>query len=171
MIVNEHPALQKYDETMKQCLRLYYPKISDADLDAIINYSINKRYTEHKASLINSYTHKQADSTLLLLADYIRKREPITTAYGTMFKHHADEPNPLATVVNSFLDLRGIHKKEMFKYPKGSEEFAKYNLLQQLDKIDANGIYGYISIFKIIFGNIITIILAALGGNAQVITA
>jgi hypothetical protein len=139
LIVDEHLAFQKYDETMKECIRLYYPNISETDLSECINYSINKRYVEHKATLNNSYTHKKADTTLLAVADYIRKREPITTAYGTMFKHHGDEPNPLADVVNSFLELRGIHKKEMFKYPKGSEDFEKYNLLQSLDKIDANG--------------------------------
>ena len=132
---------------------LYNPHIDFKDLDNILDYSINKRLYNANAGISNSYkryidpeTKKFKDLfhefTLLQIADYIKKREPIVTAYGTMFRHHGEVPNPLATTIQSFLDLRGIHKKEMFKYPKGSEMFEKYNLLQSLDKIDCNGIYG-----------------------------
>ena len=142
MQIEQSPTLSKYKNAMGQCLKLYYPNMSNTDISNLIDYSINKRYKSHNAVLKNSYTHKEVESTLLQISDYIAKREPIITAYGTLFKHHADEPNPLAHVVNSFLELRGIHKKQMFTFPKGSEMFERYNLMQQLDKIDANGIYG-----------------------------
>ena len=77
--------------------------------------------------------------TLLELTDYINSREPIVTAHGVMFRKHGEVPNPLSKVIQKFLDKRGEDKKMMFKFPKGSEEFEKYNLLQQLDKIDCNG--------------------------------
>lgn len=132
MVIEASPTLSKYKNTMGQCIKLYYPDISDQDLNDIIDYSINKRYKPEEASLNNSYMKKEGKGDLLYFADYIAKREPITTAYGTMFKKHADEPNPLAIVVNDFLEQRNIHKKIMYKYPKGSEDFEKYNLLQSL---------------------------------------
>ena len=136
---------------------LYYPELSPEVLDAAIDYSIQKRIQNANAVLSNSYrrrrvierdengnevqVYKNAEQNLTLqqISDYILSREPIVTAFGTMFKHHGTIPNPLAIVVQSFLDNRTIHKKQMFQYPKGSEQFEKYNLLQALDKIDANG--------------------------------
>ena len=70
--------------------------------------------------------------TLLDLTDYINTREPIVTAYGTMFRKHGEVPNPMGKVIQGFLDLRDVHKKKMFTFPKGSEDFEKYNLLQTL---------------------------------------
>lgn len=131
----EHITLDKYKQTMKECISLYYPNMKESDLDTILDYSINKRYRSEEATLNNSYTGKSVNKTLLDFTDFILSKEPITTAFGTMFRRHGDVPNPMATVVQQFLDNRAIHKKEMFKYPKGSELFEKYNLLQSLDKI------------------------------------
>lgn len=132
MVIENSPTLSRYKDTMKQSVRLYYPYINEQDLDKAIEYSIEKRLKNTKATLSNSYTHKEKDLDLLRLIDYINSREPIVTAFGTLFKKHADCINPLYETIQSFLDLRSIHKKEMFKYPKGSEEFEKYNLLQLL---------------------------------------
>lgn len=137
--INTSPTMIKYRDTMKRCIMMYCPQIDPRELDPILDYSIQKRYYQSNAQVANSYTNKTANMTLLAVSDYIASREPIVTAFGTMFRKHGEVPNPMATVVQSFLDNRSIHKKEMFKYPKGSELFEKYNLLQQLDKIDCNG--------------------------------
>jgi hypothetical protein len=159
------PTIQSYKDKMKRLLYLYNPHIDLNDIDSILDYSISKRLYNANAGISNSYkryidpeTQKFKDLfheySLLQIADYIKKREPIVTSQGTMFKHHGEVPNPLADTIQSFLDLRGIHKKDMFKYPKGSEMFEKYNLMQQLDKIDANGIYGVLGMYTSLLYNV-----------------
>ena len=130
--------LEEYKDTMTRIIQMYYP-ISKQDLDPILDYSISKRYKEYKCEVVNTYTNQKSSQTLLALADYIASKEPIVTSYGTMFKKHGTVKNPIAIVTQQFLDERDIFKKEMFKWPKGSEDFEKYNLLQQLAKIDVNG--------------------------------
>lgn len=132
MIINESPTLVKYKDTMKRCIMMYYPQMDPRELDPILDYSINKRFKNTDVKIENSYTKKNANMTLLAVSDYIASREPIVTAFGTMFRKKGEVPNPMGQVVQSFLDMRSKHKKIMFKYPKGSEDFEKYNLLQSL---------------------------------------
>lgn len=140
MVLTESSTIKKYKHKMSRFVRMYYPQMNNKDINLALDYSIQKRYKETPVKVDNSYTHKVTNSTLLAISDYITQREPIVTAFGTMFKNHAVVPNPLAVVVQSFLDNRSKHKKIMFKYPRGSEQFEKYNLLQSLDKIDCNGL-------------------------------
>lgn len=132
MVINESPTLVKYKDTMKRCIMMYYPQMEPLELDPILDYSINKRFKNTNVKIENSYTKKNANMTLLAISDYIASREPIVTAFGTMFRKKGEVPNPMGVVVQSFLDMRSKHKKMMFKYPKGSEDFEKYNLLQSL---------------------------------------
>lgn len=140
--IDKHVSFVQYKDTMKRVVRMYYPNLTDTDLDYAVDYSINKRYTESQAKIVNNYNNRSTDMTLLELADYINSRQPIVTAAGVMFKKHGEVPNPLAKVIQDFLDSRAKYKKMMFKYPKGSEDYEKYNLLQQLAKIDVNALYG-----------------------------
>lgn len=154
MSVQKSITLDMYKSTMMECMKLYMPQAPEAEISKAIDYSISKRYKEEPATVLNSYTNINTDYNLLKLADYIHERRPIVTAFGTMFERHANSRNPLAEVVQGFLDQRTIDKKMMFKFPKGSEMFEHYNLLQQLDKIDANGIYGILGMYTSLVFNV-----------------
>lgn len=153
-MITESVTINKYKEIMTRLLRSSYPWMNGDDLSNALNYSVNKRYKQFTGSIYNNYTNKRVDKTVLEMCDYIASREPIITSYGVLFKRHEDVPNPLGKVIQSFMDLRGVHKNEMFKYPKGSEMFERFNLLQNLDKIDCNGIYGLAGLFVSIIYNL-----------------
>lgn len=128
----EHKILMKYRDTMSRIIKSAHPEMDIRDIYAGIEYSISKRFKNFDLVVQNNYTGSNPKISMLELMDYIAKREPILTSYGTMFRRHDVVPNPMAKVIQNFLDLRKLHKKEMFKYPKGSEQFEKYNLLQAL---------------------------------------
>lgn len=145
--IKDHSILLQYRDTMTRIINSKYPLMNKEDIERAVEYSIQKRFKDFDLKIQNKYNEKTANMTALEILDYIKNREPIITSYGTMFKRHETVPNPMAKVIQSFLDLRKQYKKEMFKYPKGSEQFEKYNLLQALSKIDVNGIYGLIGLY------------------------
>lgn len=138
--------LDKYKSVMKRLLLSYDSNMTEADAKNIVDYSVKKRFTDFDAYLRNNYIKKNIDLSGAEILEYITKKETILTSYGVLFKTHANSQNPMISVIQNFAKLRKMHKKEMFKYPKGSEQFERYNLLQQLDKIDMNGIYGLIGL-------------------------
>ena len=139
LVVSEHQSLLGYRDSMTRVIKSAYPHMEIEDIESAVEYSMAKRFKNFDLTVQNNYTCKSIQMTVLEMLDYIAVREPIITSYGTMFKRHGDVPNPMGRVIQSFLDLRKAHKKEMFKYPKGSEMFERFNLLQALYKIDVNG--------------------------------
>lgn len=167
----------KYKEVMFTITRMLYPDLPPRDMEDAMDWAIAKRERLDRVELRNNYTNKVipamatdangleikddngnsiplSDFTIKDMTNYILAKEPIITAWGVLFKKHGVVPNPLANMIKKFMDLRGIHKAEMFKHPKGSEEFAKWYLMQILDKVDANGTYGVLAQSSSIFYNI-----------------
>lgn len=157
-------VFDKYKDAMRQAVKMYYKDMDIDIIDKAIDYSINKRYIEHKASIDNNYTHRSKDTTLLELCDYINSKKPILTSYGVLFQRHGDVLNPLLNVIQSFLDNRGIHKKEMLKYPRNSEMYEKFNILQILDKVDAVALYGVLGQYtSLIYNRNVATSITAMG--------
>lgn len=153
-MITKSQFIRKYKDTTKRMLSMYFRDLKDQDLENIVNYSISKRFINEPVSIYNSYKNIQVDQTLLELTDYIISREPIVTMDGVLFKKHADAPNPLVNVVLKFLAKRSQDKDMMFTFPKGSELFERFNLLQLLDKRDGNAVYGVLGLITSFFYDI-----------------
>ena len=151
----QYAIVNKYKDVIKRMTKISFPELTDYELDLALNDAINKQHKEYDITVDNNYTKKQIDMSVYDLLQWINDKEPICTSYGVMFKKHGTVPNPLTKMIKMFMDNRGINKKEMFKYPKGSENFEKYNLAQLLDKIDCNSIYGAMGMPTCLFYNII----------------
>ena len=140
--LNELQIINEYINISKNGLKHSFPLLSEEELIEAIKYSISKRYKNKPASIDNNYTHSRADGTVIDVLKYIEKMQPIVTSSGVLFKKHKEADNPLSKMIMGFLDKRSQYKKEMYKFPKGSAEFERYNLAQLLEKLNANGTYG-----------------------------
>lgn len=154
MIPSESTAFEEYKATMIRNIGRLIPQLSGAELTRAIDYSINKRFKNSECSLNNNYKEKTMNTNLLRMTEYILSRKPILTSYGCLFTRHGEIPNPLYTMIQDFVDTRSAYKKKMFQFPKGSEEFNNYNLLQMVAKVDVNAIYGCLGAPTSLFYNI-----------------
>ena len=133
-----------YKSEIKSATSLLF-SLPDSIAEGALNYSISKRALQTPVVVDNNYTKKSANIMLQDLTNWILQKEPILTAWGVMFKKKGTVPNPLGNMIRGFMDARDINKGHMFEYPKGSEMFSHYNMLQILDKLDANATYGVLS--------------------------
>ena len=133
-------AINNYKKIAMDMLHLSFPLLTEEELSASVDDSISNHFKDTNVSVNNNYKNVTIQMTLRGLCDYIESKEPIITSYGVMFNKHGTVPNPIYNMIDGFIINRVKTKDEMFKYPKGSEMFEKYNLLQLLLKIDANGL-------------------------------
>lgn len=145
MVKYDTKFIYRYKEILLRMTSITMPEMKKFELEKAIDYSIEKRFKDSECIINNNYTKSDINMYLSNLTNFILEREPICCSSGVMFKKHGRVPNPLIEMIQTFMDNRGIHKKQMFQYPKGSEMYEKYNLLQLLDKIDCNGIYGILA--------------------------
>ena len=133
-------AISEYKKIMFNGLKHSFPGLNSNELSNAIDWSISSRFKNSSAILDNNYTKKQLNGTVIDILKYIDKLEPIITSSGVLFKKHKEAFNPLTKMIMSFIEKRTEYKKEMFKYPKGSQMYEKYNLYQLLEKLNANAV-------------------------------
>ena len=135
---------KEYKRIMMNGLRYSFPTLGENILSTAMDYIIKNSYKPANGEIKNNYTNKNITGSVVDILRYIEKLEPIKTSSGVLFKKHKESINPLSQMIMGFLKQRKMYKKEMFTYPKGSADFEKFNLLQLLEKLNANATYGCI---------------------------
>lgn len=148
------PLIDNYRESCINIFSRILPRLNKYEIAEAVDYSIEKSIKLPKATIDNNYTRKRAEMDLLALANEILTNKPIVTTQGVLFKRHFSTKNPLYSFVQYLVDKRDEAKKEMKKYPKGSEKFKEWNLKQLNYKVSCNALYGCIGNWSSIFYNL-----------------
>lgn len=129
--------VKKYRDIMVESLQSHFPRLKPKEIDAAVLWAMHNNHKIPKAVLDNNYTMHTAEGTLLDVLQYIEKLKPIITSSGVLYRKHKEMDNPLSRMVQGFLKQRKVYKNQMKLQPKGSALYEKYNLLQQVEKINA----------------------------------
>lgn len=154
--LKESPTIKFYKDITMRMASINRSDIPYNVLSDAIDYSIQKRFKDNQVEIDNNYKKKVVPMTLLDTCDYIETKKPIIAASGVLFQRHENSTNLLYKVIDEFVENRDNAKKTMFKYPKGTEEFAYWNLQQLLAKRDVNALYGACGQYSCILYNLHT---------------
>ena len=146
--------IQQYQQMMLENMASSFPLLKSKEMAEAIIWAIQNNARIPKGKFDNNYTHQSFECDIAQILAYIKKLQPIVCPSGVFFYRHKQKDNPLSRMIQGFLKQRKVFKKQMLNSPRGSYEFEKYNLLQLLEKINANGCYGAIGAPSCLFYNI-----------------
>ena len=150
-----------YKDDMREILIRLCPKLDLDEIEEAMNWAVatsyanGKRTFGHEVRVHNNNTNQVAEMDFLSLSNELLERKPIITTQGVLFKRHdSGSKNPFYNFIQYLLDKRDEAKKEMKKYPKGSEMFNKWNLKQLNYKVSCNALYGCAGNYASVFYNL-----------------
>lgn len=137
-----HVFLKDWTDHYTKIFKTMYPELKKKEIKGFLGEVIEENLVNPPAQLHNNYAHMKMDVDLLSIIDWIQGANPITAGFGVFFKNQEQVLNPAAVMLQNFLDLRKVYKKELHNYLESSYEYATFDRMQLTEKINANSYYG-----------------------------
>lgn len=133
-----------------------FPEAKKKDVNRILKDIVLKNMRSSTAEIRNNYIHQSLNVDLSTVYTWIHAEKPILAGFGSFFKNQEQEINPVAVMLDNFLNLRKQIKGLLKVLPKGSYEYDKADREQGNEKRNANSYYGSSGARASSFFNIIT---------------
>lgn len=140
--VLEYSYIQDWKSEASVLIKKRYPDATDREIDTYLTKTLEKRCIDPNVIVVNNYTNKISRFTTLQLIELIRSNHLICAGAGCLFLPHNTRRNILIEFIMFVMEQRKLAKKEMYKYPKGSEEYEIWDRKQLAYKLIINSLYG-----------------------------
>lgn len=90
----------------------------------------------------NNVTHKNTETDIVNVINWIENKHPIITATGSFFKQHSEYRSPTVKMLEKLQKTRKAKKKAMYACEKGSVSYTNLNVAQGAIKVIMNADYG-----------------------------
>ena len=155
-ITYEYTYLNEWRDDMKDIIRMRFPedRISDKQIDKLLDGFIKERMKNPNMLVVNNYTNKVSRMNLLKLIDLIRSNSLITAGGGCLFLQHSAKRNILIEFILYIMDSRSAAKKRRAQFKKGTDEWDEADRDQLAFKLVINSLYGCLGYAGFIMFNI-----------------
>lgn len=141
--MSENKFIKKYKKNMIKIMQRVNPEWDEDFIESTLNDMIQKNIKDPEVTLHNNYTNEMRNTKLLSVFNWVYDRKPIIAGNGTFYKNQYEAINPIARMLEGFLNKRKALKKEMFKIDDtNSPEYKMLDMGQSIQKVNANSYYG-----------------------------
>ena len=145
-----YKIVEDWKRDMLVLLAKSHPNLTEQDAMVELKKILNMYLKDTPMVLDNNYTKNTYSSSLLELTEFIHNNKLTTGGNGVLFDR--DGLNPATAMLDGKKKQRKAYKKEMYKFPKGSDGYINNDLLQSIVKRIMNSWYGISgSIFSLIY--------------------
>ena len=142
-VINDSSFIDLWKKEMISTIKQMHPDWKKKQINDVIDEMLIKQMRVPDVTLDNNYTGEQRDSNMLSVFDWAINRKPLIAGNGTFYKNQHEAMNPIAKMLNGFLNERKSIKKEMFKVKdKTSDLYKDLDRAQLNVKILVNSYYG-----------------------------
>ena len=137
--MKENKFIKKYKKSMIKIMNRINPKWDKDVVEPVLDKMIDKNVRDPEVTLHNNYTNEMKQTKLLSVFDWALERKPIIAGNGTFYKNQHEAINPIARMLEGFLNKRKKIKKEMFAIEdESSYAYKNKDRNQGIQKRNAN---------------------------------
>ena len=142
-IIKDSSFMSLWKDEMINTMKTINPKWDKKDINKVLNKMLEEQTQNPQVIMDNNVTGENRETTLLSIFDWAIKRKPIIAGNGTFYKNQHEALNPIAKMLDGFLNNRKAVKKKMFQVEdKTSDKYKDLDREQLNWKILVNSYYG-----------------------------
>lgn len=130
--------IKKYKKEMKEIMQAVRPDWDDDFLDKYIDKLVKERLQDPEVTIDNNFTKERKETSFLSVLDWTFDRKPILAGNATFYKNQYEAMNPIAKMLEGFLNDRKRFKKLMFAEEPGTHKYEDLDRKQLNEKLLAN---------------------------------
>lgn len=139
---SEFVTIQEFEEFIINSYIRMHPGVPREQIVTIVRNKTDANLRDIRVQLKNPICHETTESSMLTVFNHIKKKEPIVSANGTLFKQHEEFRAPSGKYLADKQIARKVVKKKMLDVPKGTIVYLNLNIEQGNIKVTMNSFYG-----------------------------
>ena len=145
---NDNMFISDWKNECLGILSQMFPSLTDEQITQVLNDDVEENFKDPMSMLHNDYLDDGQGNDIIMkqplttIYKFCKVNKPILAGNGTFFYNQDKYSSPIADLIDSRIAERKEAQRTRDTYPKASEQYVYYEIVQMERKVRVNSIYG-----------------------------